>query len=194
MNADQRAHGELSQMTIKERIVAVGRDVESRVDRYACVDVYLLAELLGISQPESPGPGWSFCRYVEAFTLEQYAYDNESFWTDEVHTWLKSTVSESRLKELEDRTASWELDTSQDLSFLTAHERQEILQALYCAQLQDSVGLVIARASTIEADGYVLNFESDIEDDGASGGLAGPYDERDGRFCDESKWGDADCW
>ena len=86
------------------------------------------------------------------------------------------------------------IQMSEDLSFLTPQETQAIIEALYQQQLGDSFGTVIARASTIEVDGYILNFENAVEDDGTSGGLLGPYDKRAGRFSDESDWGASDWW
>ena len=89
---------------------------------------------------------------------------------------------------------NWELGKSEELSFLTPQETQAIIEALCQERLEDSFGTVIARQSTIDVDGYILNFETAVEDDGASGGLLSPYDERDGRFCDESDWGASDWW
>ena len=102
---------------------------------------------------------------------------------------IGDTVSAERFQQL--LKQSEPLDDAEDpsFSFLTNGERSRLEKAIAEEQMEanESNGMnCIARCSVESDSGMVLEFEGDIEDDGACIHLRTPYDKRAKRFTDLS--------
>lgn len=183
-------------MATQQRIIAVAEDLRSKEDRYAGIDAHDLAALLGVPFSESPGgPEWSFIKYVESFSLNDYLSVDNTFCTDAVIEALSRAVPKSRIDEIFNKIEPIEgYISSNDLSFLTEKENEVILDVLTQERLEAGWAPVIARFSTPTVENHVLHFEGDIEDDGTCIDLRTPYDYRDGRFADETNWARCEEW
>ena len=191
-----QARKKLAEMATQQRIIAVAEDLRSKEDRYAGIDAHDLAALLGVPQSESPGgPEWSFIKYVESFSLNDYLSVDNTFCTDAVIEALSRAVPKSRIDEIFNKIEPIEgYISSNDLSFLTEKENEVILDVLTQERLEAGGATVIARFSTPTVENHVLHFEGVIEDDGTCIDLRTPYDYRDGRFADETNWARCEEW
>ena len=64
---------ELQSVSIEQRIALVKEDIETGKDHYRKIPPHELALALGIGDSDRPGGDWSFTRYVERVSVEEYA-------------------------------------------------------------------------------------------------------------------------
>lgn len=176
---------ELLALPMADRRAAVARDVRRRSPRYRDIPAHDLAEALGLPQPERPGSEWSFTRYAEIVTVEEYARSYSP--ASELVYLIESAVDAERFQRLLELSEPLDDAEAPSFSFLLKKERDALEQAIAQQQLESnsSNGMCcIARYSVKAPSGDDLEFEGDIEDDGACIDLRTPYDKRANRFRD----------
>jgi hypothetical protein len=127
-------------------------------------------------------------RYAPIVSVEEHARYNSP--ASELVYLIEEAVSAERFQQL--LKHSEPLDESDDPSFafLTKGERSRLEDAIAEKQMEanESNGMnCIARCSVESDSGAVLEFEGDVEDDGACINLRTPYDKRAKRFTDLSR-------
>jgi hypothetical protein len=176
----------LEQMeTIPKRIEAVAKDLESGADRFAEVDPYKLARLLG-HQPEE-----FECRtlYGPRVSLDDYC--------DPVHYYfapLEGKVPKARIEELTRRSEAYEAGDVESDAELTPSEIKIIEDALSDEQLENGGGWIVAQETIESATGVELEFQAEIGDDGECFGCYGPYQIRDGKGADVEDLAEGESW
>ena len=191
-----QARQTLEAMSLEQRINAISDDLRNCQDKFASITAHELAHLLGVAQPENPiSSEWSFYKYVEPFTLNDYLANSDTFWTVNVVEALSRTVAKERLIELEKLTEQLEGSSSaNNLDFLADHETELIIDILVQERLEEAWAPVVARTSVEDAAGHALVFEGNIEDDGACIHLRTPYDIRDSGFAGGDNWVASETW
>ena len=177
----------LQVLPLQLRLEAVAEDVRHLTHQYSGIDAHDLAEVLGVSDPWRPGSGWTFTSYAEIEAVEAYAQRNDP--ASELVHFLENEVSETRLAELVRLSEPLDEVSKPRFDFLTRSERKNLERRIAEAKLESnqSNGICcIANYSIALAQGESLEFEGDIEDDGACITLRTPYDQRAGRFRDLS--------
>lgn len=172
---------DLKTLAIQDRINTVYADVQSRQDLYREIEPHILAELLGISDADSPGSDWLKIKIAERQIIDRAVSDKPQDFV--LVERLISKVSPDRREVLENLLETFEDTNSGDLSLLLPEEI-EILERFRQEDELSYSDNVIAQFSIKTANGSVMKFEAFIEDDGACIHLLTPYDERDGKFFD----------
>ena len=124
----------------------------------------------------------------DSVSVEEHARYNSP--ASELVYLIEGAVTAERFQQL--LKHSEPLDESDDPSFafLTKVERSRLEDAIAEKQMEanESNGMnCIASCSVESASGAVLEFEGDVEDDGACINLRTPYDKRAKRFTDLSR-------
>ena len=164
---------------------AVARDLKSRSPRFAVIPPHDLADALGVPDSWKPDSDWSFVRYAPIMTLEEYAQDFDL--GPEVLYLIEDLVEPHRFQRL---LAMWEsLPETESPGFenLRADEREALVLAIARQQLEanECNGLsCLACFLVATSSGEDLEFEGDVEDDGACIDLRTPYEQRENRFRD----------
>ena len=170
----------LQKMPLKERIAAVAKDVRTNRDIFRKIRAHVLAEALGVPQPEQPsGEGWSFGRFLERRGVEEYAENIGSSDTGEL---LHGKISEKRYNVLSTKFVEQDEADHPAYDFLTAKERKLLEDAIWedqCKRCESDDGDVLAFYSIDISSDESLDFEALIEDDGCCIHLKSPYDLRD---------------
>ncbi|MCA8976288.1 MAG: hypothetical protein KDC98_16335 [Planctomycetes bacterium] len=180
----------LEGMTVAERVQAVRRDVDAGTRRFAQVNVFDLAHLLDVPQPERPA-GWDFCTCAEILSLEQCHEEGRITDGEDLAAKLEEFVDEDRLEEIRTECASFDTGKRRDFSFLLPREREDLAEALAHEELQRLLENGIGRIATycVSAGDVELWFHAEIEDDGVCLRLEGPYDGVDGPLAAENDEG-----
>ena len=63
---------ELQSVSVEQRIALVETDITTGKDRYGKIPAHELALVLGIGDSRHPGGDWSFTRYFERVSVEEY--------------------------------------------------------------------------------------------------------------------------
>ena len=173
----------LMNMGLEARVRAVRNDLDSGARHFADIDVFRLAELLEVPQPETPENSWSFCTAVYISSVEECFKDCAIEDVDEMCEWLnESFVDEDRLAEV--RVAADAAMNSKEptFDFLDASEREALQERAAERQLASLVQNGIGCSATyhVHVGGISLWFQGEIEDDGTCLRLEGPYDGIDG--------------
>ena len=171
-----------------ERRDAVAKDVRRRAPQFSAIPAHDLADALDVPEHWRPGSEWSFTRYAPIVSVEEHARYNSP--ASELVYLIEEAVSAERFQQL--LTHSEPLDESDDPSFafLTKGERSRLEDAIAEKQMEanESNGMNCIATCSVESDsGAVLEFEGDVEDDGACINLRTPYDKRAKRFTDLSR-------
>ncbi len=172
-------------MPITDRCAAIARDVRRRSPRYRDVPAHDLAEALGVPQPERPCSDWSFTRYAEIVTAEEYARNYSP--ASELVYLIENTVDAKRFQRLLELSMPLDDAAAPSFSFLLKKERDALEHAIAEQQLQSNASngmCCVARYLVNAPTGDDLEFEGDIEDDGACIDLRTPYDKRAKKFRD----------
>jgi hypothetical protein len=143
---------------------------------------------LGIADSRYPGGDWSFTRFVERVSVEEYVEQWEP--PSEVLYLLENKVGKERFAELIAKSDDLDSSDSPSFSFLSADERTILENAIAEKELEgasDNGMNCIGHKSVVTPSGHELRFEGDIEDDVGCIDLLTPYDLRDGRFRDLSR-------
>lgn len=170
---------------MSERRDTVARDVRRRSPRYRDIPAHDLAEALGVPQPERPCSDWSFTWYAEIVTVEEYARGYSP--ASELVYLIEDSVDPKRFQRLLELSEPLDDAEAPSFSFLSKEEREALDLAIAEEQLEGSKSngiCCIARCSVNCSSGEELEFEGDIEDDGACIDLRTPYDKRAKRFRD----------
>lgn len=159
-----------------------------RTPQFSAIPAHDLADALDVPEHWRPGNEWSFTRYAPIVSVEEHARYNSP--ASEPVYLIEEAVSAERFQQL--LKHSEPLDESDDPSFafLTKGERSRLEEAIAENQMEanESNGMnCIARCSVESDSGAVLEFEGDVEDDGACINLRTPYDKRAKRFTDLSR-------
>ncbi len=173
---------------MNERREAVAKDVLQRSPQFSSIAAHDLADALNVPTHWRPGNEWSFIRYALIVSVEEHARCNSPA-SELVHL-IEDAVSAERFEEL--LKQSEQLDDVDDprFAFLSNGERKRLEEIIAKRRLEanESNGMnCIARCSVESESGAVLDFEGDIEDDGACINLRTPYDKRAKRFTDVSR-------
>lgn len=180
---------------LAKRIRAVAEDVRSRKDVFRRIPPHELAEALELpdSRQPSTGDGWSFTRYAEKKSLEEWA-DGHDEVAKLVHR-LKGQVSPKRFQNLEKAFAGLPDYTRSSFDFLTSKEREFLEDGIAEEELEGNMmnGMSCLAHCTVKSGKTELEFEAVVEDDGRCITLRTPYDARDGWFkdlsnCVEDMW------
>jgi hypothetical protein len=167
------------------RVAAVAKDFESGADRFAEVDPYRLAELLGL-QPEEFE---SRTRYGYRVSLDDYC-DPIYYYLDP----LEGKVAAERIKELTKRSEAFEAGEVATDAELTPSEKEIIEDALSEQQLEDGGGWIIATKTIKSASGVELEFQAEIGDGGECFGCYGPYQIGDGEGPEVEGLAEGESW
>lgn len=186
--ADDAGLHTLLALPLGERRDAVAKDIRRRAPQFSAIPAHDLAEALDVPEHWRPGNEWSFTRYAQIVSVEEHARYNSP--ASELVYLIEEAVSAERFQQL--LKHSKPLDESDDPSFafLTKGERSRLEDAIAEKQMEanESNGMnCIAKCSVESASGAVLEFEGDVEDDGACINLRTPYDKRAKRFTDLSR-------
>lgn len=176
---------ELLALPMDERRSAVARDLKRRSPRYRDIPGHALADALGVPDPECPGSEWSFTRYAEIVTVEDYARHNSP--ASELVYLIEDSVDPKRFQRLLELSEPLDDVDEPSFSFLLKKERDALEHAIAEEQLESNAsnGMCCLARYTVQApSGDDLEFEGDIEDDGACFDLRTPYDKRAKRFRD----------
>jgi len=181
-------------LSLDGRREAVARDVRRRAPQFSTISAHDLADALDVPEHWRPGNEWSFTRYAPIVSAEEHARYNSP--ASELVYLIEDAVSAERFQQL--LKDSEPLDDADDPSFafLTKVERSRLEDAIAEKQMEanESNGMnCIARCSVESDSGAVLEFEGDVEDDGACINLRTPYDKRAKRFTDLARCRTS-CW
>lgn len=185
----EEALRELLAVPMSERRDAVARDVRRRSPRYRDIPAHDLADALGVSEPWRPRSDWSFTRYAEIVTVEEYARNSSP--ASELVYLIEHSVDPKRFERLLELSKPLDDADAPSFSFLLKTEREALEHAIAEQRLEsnESNGMCcIARCSVESPSGSALEFEGDIEDDGACLYLRTPYDKRAKRFRDLTRY------
>lgn len=175
-------------LPMNERREAIAKDVRRRAPQFRCIAAHDLADALNVPAHWRPDNEWSFICYAPIVGVEEHARCNSP--ASELVYLIEDAVSAERFEELLE--LSEQLDDVDDPSFafLGNGERSRLEEVIAERQLEanESNGMnCIATCSVRSKSGAVLDFEGDIEDDGACIDLRTPYDKRANRFTDLSR-------
>jgi|GEM_PF-2819895 len=176
----------LEQMeNVPARVAAVAADFDSGADRFAEVDPYRLAELLGLHPEEFE------CRtlYGPRVSLDDYS--------DPVHYFLaplEGKVPQTRISELTKRSEAYEKGEVESDAELSPSEIRIIEDSLSDEQLEDGGGWIVAQQTIESASGVELEFQAEIGDGGECFGCYGPYQIRDGKEADVEDLAEGESW
>lgn len=195
MKSSEDALGELLAMPMADRCAAVERDLSRQHPRYRSIPAHDLAEALGVDQPEQPGSGWKFTQYAEIVTVEEYAQNNSP--ASEVVYLIEGLVDTERFRRLLELSETLDDAEAPSFSFLLKREREALELVIAEQQLESNASngiCCVAHFSVKTPTGGDLEFEGDIEDDGACINLRTPYDKRAKKFrdlrrCLTNRWG-----
>jgi hypothetical protein len=153
-----------------ERRDAVAKDIRRRAPQFSAIPAHDLADALDV------------------VSVEEHARYNSP--ASELVYLIEEAVTAERFQQL--LKHSEPLDESDDPSFafLTKGERSRLEDAIAEKQMEanESNGMNCIASCSVESDsGAVLEFEGDVEDDGACINLRTPYDKRAKRFKDLSR-------
>jgi hypothetical protein len=188
MTAEQ-AEAFLENLPLEDRIRAVGEDVYSKRNKFAKLDVFVLADLLEVPDPDRPGDDWSRSVYAEKRTLEEYI-DLDSGLAEELADMLPSSTSPNRAEIVREKCEAYLAGEIDSLDFLNDQERECLIEQLGERDLQSMMDNGIGGVATycVSDDDYELWFEGEIEDDGSCVYLKGPYDDIEGTGRDPDRW------
>jgi len=171
-----------------ERRDAVAKDVRRRAPHFSAIPAHDLADALDVPEHWRPGSEWSFTRYAPIVSVEEHARYNSP--ASELVYLIEEAVTAERFQQLLKHSEPLDESDEPSFAFLTKGERSRLEEAIAEKQMEanESNGMnCIARCSVESASGPVLEFEGDVEDDGACINLRTPYDKRAKRFTDLSR-------
>ena len=171
-----------------ERRDAVAKDVRRRAPQFSAIPAHDLADALDVPEHWRPGREWSFTRYAPIVSVEEHARYNSP--ASELVYLIEEAVTAERFQQLLKHSEPLDESDEPSFAFLTKGERSRLEDAIAEKQMEanESNGMnCIARCSVESASGAVLEFEGDVEDDGACINLRTPYDKRAKRFTDLSR-------
>jgi hypothetical protein len=185
----EKAKAFLESLALQERIRAVAEDVDSKKNEFAALDVFTLAELLEVPDPDQPGDSWSRSVYAEKRSLEEYVDLNAGI-LEEFSEMLPGGTSARRAQTVTEKCKAYAAGEIDSLDFLKPKERESILEQLEERDLQSLMDNGIGGVATycVSDDENELWFEGEIEDDGSCIDLKGPYDGIDGCGRDPDEW------
>lgn len=181
----EEALQELLSLPIATRRSAVASDVRRRSPRYRDIPAHYLAAALGVPQSERPSSDWLFIRYAEIVPVDEYAKNNPP--ASILVYLIENSVDAKRFQQLLELSVPLDEAETPRFSFLLQNEQDELEHAIAERQLRNNAlnGMsCIARYSVKSPSGAVLEFEGDIEDDGACIHLRTPYDKHAKGFRD----------
>ena len=167
---------------------AVAKDVRRRAPQFSAIPAHDLADALEVPEHWRPGSEWSFTRYAPIVSVEEHARYNSP--ASELVYLIEDAVSAERFQQLLKHSESVDESDDPSFAFMTTGERSRLEDAIAEKQMEanESNGMnCIARCSVESDSGAVLEFEGDVEDDGACINLRTPYDKRAKRFTDLSR-------
>lgn len=194
-SSPEQALALLKQMTVAQRILAISADVASEDMKFAGIDTFVLAELVGVPSPEQP-VDWEFVTSVRIQTLKSYHKAGRICDGDELLAKLAGILDSVRLEEVRADCEAVDSARNPDFSFLSKLEQRELAKVLAHEELQRMIengGGCVACYGVSEGS-VELWFHGEIEDDGSCVFLMGPYDgvegplpsQSDGKFVRES--------
>lgn len=174
-------------LPLNERRKAVSKDVRQPAPQFRSIAAHDLADALNVPAHWRPDNEWSFISFAPIVSVEEHAKCNSP--ASELVYLIEDAVSAERFEEL--LKQSEQLDDVDDpgFAFLSNGERSRLEEIIAERQLEanESNGMnCIARCSVESESGEVLDFEGDIEDDGACINLRTPYDKLANCFTDLS--------
>lgn len=184
----EQALAELMKHDLDSRRDLVAEDVGKPSPRYSGISPHDLAEALGVPDADQPGPEWSFTRYAEIITVEDYAMNNPP--GSEVIYLIRDSTDPDRFAELLQLAEAEDDVDEPDFSFLTGTERSKLETAIAENQLEENGSncmCCIGHFTVTTPSGADLCFEGEIEDDGACINLLTPYDDQANLFMDLSR-------
>lgn len=173
----------LENMSLEDRVRAVRDDIDSGARNFADIDVFRLAELLEVPQPEMPENSWRFCTAVYISSVEEWLRDYPFEWVNDMCYWLEATsTGKERLDELRTQGAIAMSHDEPSFDFLSASEREYLEKKAATEELDRLVGNGVGGDATYHVcvGGVSLWFRGAIEDDATCIDLEGPYDGIDG--------------
>ena len=183
----EQALAELMKLDLDSRRDLVAGDVGKPSPRYSGISPHDLAEALGVPDADKPGPEWSFTRYAEIITVEEYAMNNPP--TSDVIYLIRDSTDPDRFAELLQLAKAQDDVDEPDFSFLTGTERSKLETIIAENQLEENCSngmCCIGHFSVTTPSGDHLSFEGEIEDDGDCINLLTPYDDQANLFTDLS--------
>jgi hypothetical protein len=178
---------ELLALSLHSRREAVADDVRRRAPKYSSIAAHDLADALALPEHWRPDDQWSFTRYARIVSAEEYAQVNDP--PSELVYLIEDAVEGERFHQLLFESEPLDDMEEPNFAFLTKDERSSLERAIAERQLEahESNGMnCIGRCSMTTESGAVLEFEGEIEDDGACLNLRTPYDKQAKRFVDLS--------
>lgn len=175
-------------LPLNERREAVARDVRQRAPQFRSITAHDLADALNVPAHWRPDNQWSFIRFAPIVSAEEHAKCNSP--ASELVYLIEDAVSAERFEELLKQSEQLDDVNDPSFAFLSNCERSRLEEIIAERQLEanESNGMnCIARCSVESESGAVLDFEGDIEEDGACINLRTPYDKRAKRFSDFSR-------
>ena len=173
----------LENMSLEQRVRAVRDDLDSGTFDFGVIDVFRLAELLEVPQPEMPENSWHFCTAVYISSVEDCFRDCDIEDVDEMCEWLEeSFVDTDRLAEIRMAAEAAMKGKKPKFDFLDAWEREALQTRAAERRLASLVENGIGGSATyhVHVGGVSLWFRGAVEGDGACIHLEGPYDGIDG--------------
>jgi len=167
---------------------AVAKDVRRRAPQFSAIPAHDLADALEVPEHWRPGSEWTFTRYAPIFSVEEHARYNSL--ASELVYLIEETVTAERFQQLLQHSEPLDESDDPSFTFLNKSERSRLEDAIAEKQMESNESNsmnCIAKCSVESASGAILEFEGDVEDDGACINLRTPYDKRAKRFTDLSR-------
>lgn len=176
------ALGILEPMSVAERAMAIHEDIVSGRMRFAHLDPFDLAYLLGVSQPDMPDGSWHFVTAAEVRSLEAQLEENYTDGAAELIFRLSDVVDGHRFKELKIECEKYDAGVRGDLHFLHPNERWYLERLLAKDDLRGLLdnGLGCTAYFCVQTGESELWFNAEIEDDGHCFLMSTPYTGADG--------------
>jgi hypothetical protein len=177
---------ELHALPLAERIERIADDVSLRHDKFKCIAAHDLADALEVPEAECPSEDWSFTRYAERQTVEEYSkrYSSPSEFAEILYL-IEDNVSPTRFKSLLREASHFDDVGPPKFDFLTREERELLEEKIVSDDLEanSSNGMnCLAHYAVVTASGDRLPFDAVVENDSACIDLKTPYDFRDKKF------------
>lgn len=184
---DELAYSVLLALPLNERREAVALDLRQENPRFHVIPPHNLAEALGVPDPWQPGSDWSFICHVPVLSLETLVDSGVS--ASELVDLLDGAVPVARFLQLQGQFEPSDESDVSGFHVLSESERRHIEESFAKKTLEACAenGMnCIARCTVVSVTGAELEFEADIEDDGACVHLRTPYDRIASGFTDLS--------
>lgn len=178
------AVGALAGLPLSERIDAIAEDVRQGTDAYRSLSPDDLAEAVGLSLDDTSE--WNRFDDIAVRSVEELLDEGEE--AEILTEFLIGRVSEERKAAAEALMKSYADNHNNSLLDLTFMEKEIIEEGWHKERLSSGADFQMVETSIFSSNGFELMFQAYVNCTGEVDEVLTPYDQRDGRFVEPSKY------